>query len=588
MSSLIEPQAPEHPLDVPPARAALYLRVSSPGQVRTDYDPEGLSLPAQRTACERKVGAIGAEVAREYVEPGVSGGDLVKRTAFRQMIEDIRQLRDIDYVVVWSVSRWARNQEDHWTARGLINRAGAKLISVKEPIGEDTSHGVMLEGVMAAVAASRRIEISEDVSRGIRRKIEVGGTHSRASIGYLNVREPLPQGGEVRTVVVDQERAEIIRWGWETYATGLYSIADLTKLLEVRGLRSRPTPCYVAKALSQSQVHAMLSNRYYLGEVKYRGKYYPGRHDAIISEELFEKVQAILAAHKLAGERDRKHSHYLKGSLYCGSCGRRLTYSRNTGRGGTYEYFICSANQRHECPQRAQRVDAVEAAVERHYSTIAITDADRERVQAAIEQKLSELTEISGQELERCNGLLADLKAQERKLIEKDYRDEISAELFSEESLRIKRERADATAIVNRLSVHHDQLRTTLALALTILSQDIHDLYLRATATQRRFINQAIFEAIWVSHEGEVERSQLKAPFDEIRVISEATRIVNEAAARREAEPVGAILGAENGKAPEPDEASGALALSSIRTSMVELVGLEPTTFALPARRSPS
>jgi DNA invertase Pin-like site-specific DNA recombinase len=39
------------------------------------------------------------------------------------MIEDIRQLRDIDYVIVWSVSRWARNQEDHWTARGLINRA---------------------------------------------------------------------------------------------------------------------------------------------------------------------------------------------------------------------------------------------------------------------------------------------------------------------------------------------------------------------------------------------------------------------------------------------------------------------------------
>jgi hypothetical protein len=49
----------------------------------------------------------------------------------------------------------------------------------------------MVEGVMAA-AAARRIEDSEDVSRGIRRKITVGGTHSRASIGYFNVREPLP------------------------------------------------------------------------------------------------------------------------------------------------------------------------------------------------------------------------------------------------------------------------------------------------------------------------------------------------------------------------------------------------------------
>ncbi|HTZ85561.1 MAG TPA: recombinase family protein, partial [Solirubrobacteraceae bacterium] len=134
-------------------KAAILLRVSSPSQVHTDYDPEGLSLPAQRAACERKAAAVGADPVLEYIEPGVSGGYLVKRKVFRQMIEEIRERGDIDYVIVWSVSRWARNQEDHWSARGIINRAGATLIAVKEPIGEDTSHGVMLEGVMAAVAA---------------------------------------------------------------------------------------------------------------------------------------------------------------------------------------------------------------------------------------------------------------------------------------------------------------------------------------------------------------------------------------------------------------------------------------------------
>ena len=551
-------------------KAAILLRVSSPGQVRTDYDPEGLSLPAQRTACEGKAKAVGADPVLEYIEPGVSGGDLVKRKVFRQMIEDIRERGDIDYVIVWSVSRWARNQEDHWTARGLINRAGAKLISVKEPIGEDTSHGVVLEGVLAAVAASRRIEISEDVSRGIRRKVEVGGTHSRAPIGYFNVREPLPDGGEVRTVTVDRERAEIICWGYRTYATGLYSIADITTLLEVRGLRSRPTPRYVSKPLSQSAVHALLSNPYYTGKVKYHGKLYPGRHEPIISEGLFDRVQAILAAHKLAGERDRKHQHYLKGSIFCGSCGRRLTYSQNTGHGGTYEYFVCLGNQRHECPQRAQRVDAVEAAIENHYHSIAVTDADRERVRAAVEQKLSEMTETSTADLARCNTLLDDLKAQERKLMEKDYRDEISAELFSEESARIKRERLDATAVVKRLNVHHGEIQDALALVLSILSHDIHDLYLRATPIQRRFLNQSIFKAIWVSHE-DVQDSQLNQPFDEIRVISEANRIVNQA--------MQGLAKARKGQAPDPNRGeSGALALGSITASMVGAAGFEPAT----------
>src|SRR5271168_1515875 len=191
------------PTDAAPAasvkRAVIYLRVSSAGQVNTDYDPEGLSIPAQREACKRYAERHGAVVIREYVEPGVSGGSLLKRAAFRRMIDEIAEQRDVDMVIVWSVSRWARNQEDHWVARGLVTKAGAKLVSVKEPIGEESSHGILLEGVMAAAAAARRIEISEEVKRGIKRKIEVGGTSGPAPIGYLNVREPLPHGGEVRT-----------------------------------------------------------------------------------------------------------------------------------------------------------------------------------------------------------------------------------------------------------------------------------------------------------------------------------------------------------------------------------------------------
>jgi site-specific DNA recombinase len=103
-------------------RAAILLRVSSRGQVETDYDPEGLSLPAQRQECERKAASVGADPVLEYIEPGVSGGDLVKRKVFRQMIADIRELGNIDYVIVWSVSRWARNQEDHWTEPSWVPR----------------------------------------------------------------------------------------------------------------------------------------------------------------------------------------------------------------------------------------------------------------------------------------------------------------------------------------------------------------------------------------------------------------------------------------------------------------------------------
>jgi site-specific DNA recombinase len=253
-------------------RAAILLRVSSRGQVETDYDPEGLSLPSQRQRCTHKAGTLDADVVREYIEPGVSGGSMVKRKAFKKLLADIRELHDVDYVIIWSVGRWARNNEDYWVARGLVNRAGAKLLAVKEPIGEDTSHGIMFEGVMVSWAAAQRIQISEEVTRGFQRKVEVGGFPGYAPLGYENIEERLPEGGKVRTIITDCKRAEIIRWGFETYATGLYAISDMVTLLAARGLRTRATRRYSSRRLKHSSVHALLSNPFYTGSSSTRAR----------------------------------------------------------------------------------------------------------------------------------------------------------------------------------------------------------------------------------------------------------------------------------------------------------------------------
>jgi site-specific DNA recombinase len=566
-------------------QAAILLRVSSRGQVETDYDPEGLSLPAQRQECERKAAAVGAHPVLEYIEPGVSGGDLVRRKVFRQMIADIRERGDIDYVIVWSVSRWARNQEDHWTARGLINRAGAKLIAVKEPIGEDTSHGVMLEGVMAAVAASRRIEIAEDVKQGVRRKIEVGGFPGYAPLGYRNVREPLPHGGEVRTIHVDEPRAEIIRWGFETYATGLYSINDMVTLLAARGLRTRGTRRYASRRLKHSSVYALLSNPFYAGKFVYNGKLYKGRHDAIISEELFDRVQAILKAHNRSGERDRKHAHYLKGTIFCEDCGHRLIYSRHKGNGGTYEYFVCPHNQRRECSNGYHRMEEVEAKIEEHYKTIALSPESRERIAAHIERHFAKQAATSEKELARCKALMADLKEQERKLLAKDYKNEVSEELYSEEAARMKRERLDAEAIMARLTIRHETLTEFLALVLKLASYDLHFLYLCAKPYTRRLMNQAIFEAIWITDDDE-SHSQLASPFKEVLEIDAALtaaiqKIKDKNAINPDDRITVGIGGGENDEAPDPWEESEDFALGSISASMVGPAGLEPATYRL-------
>ncbi len=556
-------------------RAVIYLRVSSAGQVNTDYDPEGLSIPAQREACKRYAERHSAVVVREYVEPGVSGGSLLKRAAFRRMIDEIGERRDVDLVIVWSVSRWARNQEDHWVARGMVTKAGAKLVSAKEPIGEESSHGILLEGVMAAAAAARRIEISEEVRRGIKRKIKVGGTSGLAPLGYRNIREPLPQGGEVRTIVIDPERAPIIVWAFETYATGLYSLADITILLEARGLRSRGNRRRAPHPLTIARVHKLLSNPYYAGYITHQGHIYEGRHERLISQELFDKVQAVLHAHRHAGERDRKHQHYLKGTIRCGTCGSQLVYSSHKGNGGIYEYFVCTRNQRGECPQRYQPVDLVETAIEDHYKGVPFSEAERETIRKALTDDLGERVATAKQEIDNARGVLRQLKEEERKLLHMHYEERISGELFDEEQTRIRLRRQDAEAIIARLSVSYDDVAATLDLALEILGEDLQDLYCRGNNTIRRLINQALFAALFVCDET-ITQAELAEPYATLHAFHNAIRGIPIPAP---AKPVPASAGpdaSDDAEGSDPWRGQEPFRVGSNNDILVRMRGLEP------------
>jgi hypothetical protein len=165
----------------------------------------------------------------------------------------------------------------------------------------------------------------------------------------------------------------------------------------------------------------LLCNPFYAGFVPHKGKLYKGRHDQLVSEALFEQVQAVLKSHNKAGERDRKHLHYLKGTVRCGHCDQRLTYSRNKGNGGTYEYFVCAPGMKGDCEGGYRRVETIEGLIEDHYRTIKLSPEEHERVSCVIEQRLARHTTISQQELDRCGSVLSGLKEQEKKLLDKHW-----------------------------------------------------------------------------------------------------------------------------------------------------------------------
>jgi site-specific DNA recombinase len=489
------------------ARAVLYLRVSSRGQLETDFDDDGLSIAGQRAQCERKACDLGAVVVDEYIERAESAKS-DDRPALQQMLARIRRERDVDFVILWKVDRFARNRRDDANMLFEIEMTGATLVSATENI-DKTPAGRLMHAMLAGFAEYYSQNLAAEVVKGATQKAKRGGTPGIAPLGYLNVIQRI-DGRDIRTVELDPERAPLIRWAFETYATGYYSLNDMVTLLEAKGLRSRGNRRYGPRPLNHATVYVVLSNDYYTGVVTYGEQKHPGRHKELVGRELFDQVQTVLRAHGRSGERDRKHAHYLKGTVFCGECGLRLTYSENTGNGGTYAYFVCPSRQRKQCSQRFHRVDRVEEAIERYYATVDMPEEDRLRVRQAVQERLAEMAAVSEKELTRCSQVLGQLEEQERKLLRAYYSDRVSPELFDEEQARIKREREQAEGIVARLSVQFDDIERTLDLALTLVT-DVSDGYRRAHPHVRRLLNQALFEGIDISEE-DVDGARLAQP----------------------------------------------------------------------------
>ena len=335
--------------DIPEgSEAVLYLRVSTARQMNTaiDIDEDGNSIATQREVGTKRCRRLNAPIAREFVEPGNSAQSIAKRPVFRELLRYVEATPQIGYVVIYMRSRAFRNYTDAAIAKRVLAAMGVKLISAKEEFGE----GYMADAMEAITDIMNEVQVrqsGEDISNKMHHKAQNGGTTGRAKLGYLNVRKDF-DGRLVNTIDIDPERAPLIRWAFEQYATGEYSLTALTDALEQQGLTTRQTSRWPQRPLSRSQLAAILRDPYYIGKVTFKGEIYPGRHEALISPELFERVQRVLDVRQQRNQRDCRHSHFLRGLMQCGRCyeaGRnsQLIYSRPVNRAGrVYEYYTCT------------------------------------------------------------------------------------------------------------------------------------------------------------------------------------------------------------------------------------------------------
>lgn len=501
------------------ARAVLYLRVSTPSQVNTDYDPEGISIPAQRIACERKAAELGAEVAREFVEPGRTATTIDRRPSFQEMLAWIKQDKNVKYLVVYHFNRVFRNSVDAGITKRELAKVGCRLVSASFDMGEGPEAS-MVETILSAVDQYQSEASGADISYKMGQKAKIGGTLGRTRLGYINVREPKPGGGEIRTVALDPERSQFIPLAFELYATGEYTLETLCDELANRGLRTRATAKQPAGPISDASLAKLLRDRYYLGVVTYKGQEFPGRHQPLVDLNLFNRVQTVMDARAASmGSRKRVHQHYLRGVLWCGTCrlqGRtnRMVFTRANGNGGTYDYFMCAGKQRGECSTPSVPVELIEVKVGTFIDQHRFSSDFVQLVRTQAHEVLDDNSSTARLRHEQLVTQMRKLERQEENLLD----------LVADGALATTKVRSRLIDIARQKdSVQEEMSRTVddLSLGAELIGKALAfmenpaALYRNVSDEHRRLVLAALFDRLYV-HQDEIIGAELREPFSDL------------------------------------------------------------------------
>ncbi len=547
--------------------------MSTTGQARRGGgDDEGVSIPAQRDANKRKAASMGSIIVKEFVDRGASARS-ANRPELQRMLEYVND-HDVDYVIVHKLDRLARNRSDDVEIVRALEAANVQLVSTTEAI-DATPSGMLLHGIiMSSIAEFYSRNLAAEVTKGLTTKAQRGGTVSKAPIGYLNHRTVDDQGRELRTVIIDEERAQFVKDAFGLYATGAWTVAALADWLAERGFTTVPTPKVPSKPMSEKYLHRVLTNPYYRGIVTYKGVQYDGRHQRLVSDETWLKVQGILDSH-YNGNRVRKHNHYLKNSLWCGQCGERMlvTNSRSAS-GDIYPYFYCAGrhSKRTNCTQSSVLIYEIERKVEDLYLRVQLDATFRDHVETQMRAELSDArSEVERRRVE-LKKKQEQLNRERSKLMEAHYAGAIPVDLLGQEQDRISKALASITTELDATNEKWEVIERNLGLALD-LATDTHAAYLSAPEHIRRLFNQAFFEKILV----------LPDENDRVGVRLEAEL----------AEPFDTVLTNAKRPAGDPGEPLDSSSIHSValtqstclsKDTVVEPRGLEPLTPCLQSR----
>ena len=337
-------------------KCVLYPRVSTEMQV------DGYSLDGQKHSLKRFADREEMEIVSIYEDAGKSGKSIEGRPAFKQMLFDIENGLEIDYILVYKLSRFGRNAADILNSLEHVQAFGVNLSCIEEGIDSSQTSGKLLISVLSAVAEIERENIIEQTMNGRKEKARQGGWNGGfAPYGYFLKDKQL---------FIQEDEAEAVRIIFNKYLNENMGFTKIAKYLNLQGIEKVQRKNGTLSQWGTHLVRMIIDNPVYCGKIafgrrareKVKGtkneyKQVPqedyilaeGQHEAIISEALWNAAheKRELTGVKSPSKIGRDRVHLLSGILKCPKCGGPMYTNKHawTNKDGTYKeiyYYVCS------------------------------------------------------------------------------------------------------------------------------------------------------------------------------------------------------------------------------------------------------
>lgn len=333
-----------------PEQWYLYIRKST-----DEIDRQVLSLESQMTELKQFAEKENIEIIETFIEKKTA--KVPGRPVFNEMLSKLKNGFGGIGILSWAPDRLSRNSVDGGQIIYLLDTG--KLASLKFPTFafENNPSGKFFLSISLSNAKYYVDNLAENVQRGNRAKLRRGEWPGQKPLGYV-------YDHRLRNIVPDKKRAEIVKRIYEEFATGRHSYESISNLLADLGIKSRS-----GKPRHNYAIHGLLTNKLYIGIMKWKDELHEGKYQPLISKQLFDKVQQVLDNKSRPRNRRESHGFPFCGLFHC-SCGSMLTAQWAKDK---YRYYRCT-RKKGKCTESYIQENDLQNQIIEKIKTIALPD----------------------------------------------------------------------------------------------------------------------------------------------------------------------------------------------------------------------